>query len=247
MKIIEKFIRKTKSLSGEEPVTIAFFGDSVTQGCFEAYVESEQKIETVFDKDNAYHSHLAKILNILYPSVPVNIINAGISGGNATNGFKRIERDVLRFSPDLVVVCFGLNDCMEGRDKIDKYANALSDIFDKLKESEIEIIFMTPNMMNTNISPHICNEYIKNAAEGAMERQKDGTLDLYIDKAREICKEKHITVCDCYAKWKTMEKSGVNITELLANKINHPTRDMNWLFAISILETMFSPDFNDVN
>lgn len=244
MKIIEKFIRKSESLSGEEPITIAFLGDSVTQGCFEAYVDNEQKIQTVFDKNNAYHSHLAKLLNIMYPSVPVNMINAGISGGNATAGFKRLERDVLRFSPDLVVVCFGLNDCMEGADKVEKYAESLSNIFDKIKEAGAEVMFMTPNMMNTKISPHICNELIKNAAEGAMERQKDGTLDLYIEKAKEICAKKQIIVCDCYKKWKVMEESGIDITELLANKINHPTKEMNWLFAISIFETMLTRDCN---
>ena len=36
-----------------------------------------------------------------------------------------------------------------------------------------------------------------------------------------------------------MIDAGVNVTELLANKINHPTREFHYLFAISLLETMF--------
>jgi hypothetical protein len=48
-----------------------------------------------------------------------------------------------------------------------------------------------------------------------------------------------IPVCDCYALWKTLYKSGVDVTELLANKINHPTRDMNWMFAYELVKTMF--------
>ena len=31
-------------------------------------------------------------------------------------------------------------------------------------------------------------------------------------------------------------------TNLLSNKINHPTREMNWLFAISLIETMMKND-----
>ena len=59
-----------------------------------------------------------------------------------------------------------------------------------------------------------------------------------MDAAREVAKKYNVPVCDCYAKWKTMHAAGVNVTELLANKINHPTREMNWLFAVSLMETM---------
>ena len=38
---------------------------------------------------------------------------------------------------------------------------------------------------------------------------------------------------------KKLEQNGVDTTILLANRINHPTREMNWLFAVSLLETMF--------
>lgn len=238
MKIIEKIIRKSNKLSGEEPITIAFLGDSVTQGCFEVYLDGENKVQTIFDKNNAYHSHLAKILNVMYPSVPINIINAGISGGKAIGGLERIDRDVLRYCPDLVVVCFGLNDCSEEENGLIKYADALSDIFDRLKDAGAEIIFMTPNMMSTKISPHILNEKIKGVAKGVMELQNNGILDMYIEKAKEVCKTKNVKVCDCYSKWKLLYENNVDVTELLANKINHPTREMNWLFAYSLVEEM---------
>ena len=151
MKIIEKFKAKQADKHNQPPVTIAFLGDSVTQGCFEVYIDSSGDVETVFDKNSAYHNHLAKILTILYPNVPVNMINAGISGDNAPHGFERLSRDVLPFSPDLVVVCFGLNDCGQGAEGLQKYTDALGDIFRALKEKNIEVIFMTPNMMNTSI------------------------------------------------------------------------------------------------
>ena len=59
-----------------------------------------------------------------------------------------------------------------------------------------------------------------------------------MEAAKQVCEKNHVRICDCYAKWKRLYENGVDITELLANKINHPTREMNWLFATSLLDTM---------
>lgn len=238
MKIMEKITAKAKNNWENEGVTIAFLGDSVTQGCFELYRKNNGDYETIFDKNNAYHAHLAKIFSVLYPSVPFNMINAGISGGSAPHGRDRLERDVIMHHPDLTVVCFGLNDAGGGPEKVSIYADALADIFRRLKEEEIEIIFMTPNMMATEISCHLPDEGQRNIAERITKVQLDGWLDLYIEEAKKVCAAYDVPVCDCYQKWKTLYENGVEITELLANKINHPTREMNMLFAASLVETM---------
>ena len=236
---IEKVVAKQNDIKNNPAVTVAFLGDSVTQGCFELYKKSETEIETVFDKNSAYHKYFAEIFTVLCPNVPVNIINAGISGDNAPHGFERMEREVLSHNPDLVVVCFGLNDCGQGKEGIEKYTKALSDIFDRVKESGSELIFMTPNMMCTNVSCHVTDDLIKGIAENISKLQNDGILDAYIDAAKKLCAEKGVTVCDCYAKWKRMAEVGIDVTELLSNKVNHPTREMNWLFAYSLVETIF--------
>ena len=71
-----------------------------------------------------------------------------------------------------------------------------------------------------------------------MKTQCDGIMDAYMDAAREVCKENGIVICDCYRKWKLMSESGIETTELLANKINHPSRQMNWLFAAMLIDTI---------
>ena len=237
MKILELMKRKQENNMENPCVTIAFLGDSVTQGCFELYQKNDTQVETIFDKTSAYHNYIANIFSVLFPSVPVNIINAGISGDSAPHALIRIERDVLKYSPDLTVVCFGLNDSGAGMDGIHKYTSALDGIFKKLKESGSEIIFMTPNMMNTSISPHLGKDFLE-IAKGSMKTQCDGIMDAYMDAAREVCKENGIVICDCYRKWKLMSESGIETTELLANKINHPSRQMNWLFAAMLTDTI---------
>ena len=67
---------------------------------------------------------MKEILNFLYPSAQINIINSGISGDNAVNGNNRFERDITPFNPDLVVVAFGLNDSCQGKEGVERYAMA---------------------------------------------------------------------------------------------------------------------------
>jgi len=238
MKIVDKMSAKATNLYGCEGVTIAFLGDSVTQGCFEIY-KMGNGIETVFDKRHSYEMGVFNILATLFPNVPVNIVNAGISGDNATHGCERVERDVLRHSPDLTVVCYGLNDCGGGLDGIYKYIGALRGIFQKISDSGSEVIFMTPNMMNTGVSPHLTDPDFVETAKAVACRQNDGVLDAYLNAAKAGCADMGVTVCDCYAIWKRLHECGVDTTELLSNKINHPTREMQGLFAYELVKTMF--------
>ena len=239
MKIIEKMKAKAKDNFNREGVTIAFLGDSVTQGCFEIYKTEDNRIETVFDKKASYEMGVFDILCALFPSVTVNIINAGISGDCAPRGLRRVEKDVLRHEPDLVLVCYGLNDCSLAENSIQKYTDSLRQIFEKIKESGSELIFMTPNMMNTYVSAALKDPDFVKVAEESATKQNSGRFDAHIDAARELCREMEVPVCDCYAIWKKLAASGVDTTALLSNKINHPTREMNKMFAYEIVKTMF--------
>ncbi len=238
MEIIKKIQQKATDNANCGGVTVAFLGDSVTQGCFEIYKNQDSHIVPVFDKESAYHLYFSRILSKLCPSVPVNIINAGISGGSAPHGLARLKRDVLRYNPDLTVVCFGLNDSGGGLEKLPKYEEALRNIFSELQKRDIEIIFMTPNMMNTRVSEYLQDTDMRVIAENTVKRQLEGIMDAYMETARKVCGEMNIPVCDCYAKWKLLYENGVDVTELLSNKINHPTREMNWMFAMNLVETM---------
>ncbi len=239
MKIIEKLAAKTADHMNHEGVTVAFLGDSVTQGCFEIYKKEDNAIETVFDKRFSYEMGVFDILCTLFPVATVNIINAGISGDRAPRGLLRVDHDVIRHEPDLTVVCYGLNDCSEDEGSIEEYIHALGEIFDKIKASGSELIFMTPNMMNTRVSPHLTDPDFVALAKRTTELQNDGVFDAHIEAARVLCRERGVAVCDCYAIWKKLAAGGVDTTELLSNKINHPTREMNRVFAYELVKTMF--------
>lgn len=236
MEFLKKLAAKDADKYGKPPVTIAFLGDSVTQGCFEVFETGNGGIDTVYEPENNYAAKVATILRQLCPGAQLNVIAAGISGDSAPNGNNRLDRDILPYHPDLTVVCYGLNDCGGGDDGIERYTDALESIFTRLKEVGSEVIFMTPNTMNWNVSCHLTDDWARNLAKNFAERMENGTLDRYIEAAKATAEKCGVPVVDCYAKWKSMEAAGVNTTELLANKLNHPTREMHWLFAWMLVE-----------
>ncbi len=241
MEIMQKIAKKAADLYGEKSPTIAFLGDSVTQGCFELYTKTNGDMETVFDRSSTYAQYLSDILAQLFPNVPVNIVNAGISGDRAPSGADRLERDVLVHRPDLTVVCYGLNDSTWGMDNLPLYTAGLERIFKALQQAGSECVFMTPNMMNPTISCHVHNTPFETVAKTTMDVQNSGTLTNYLEAGKQVAAACGVRVCDVYAKWQRLAANGVDVSELLANHINHPTRYMNRLFAYSLMETLLQP------
>ena len=239
MKFVERLKEKLQDNFANRTPVIAFLGDSVTQGCFEIWRENG-RIRTVFESGEAYSEKVKKILATLYPEAPVSVANFGVNGDSAPSGARRFAKDVLSANPDLLVVCYGLNDCDKEMEGLSEYKVGLKSIFTQAKEAGIETIFMTPNMMNTYTDKRRLEESFHQLGDLVAKRQLEGLFDAYMEAAREVCKEEGIKVCDCYAIWKQMYASGVDVTALLSNCINHPTREMHYLFAWELVKMIFS-------
>ncbi len=224
MDIRQKLQLDYEGLIEHGPITVVAFGDSVTHG---AVGEGEINYETV------YWNRLKQKLNAVRKYVPINVINAGIGGITAAASLGRMDLHVLAHNPDLVIVCFGLNDV---NGDLAEYLNALREIFIRCTERGIETVFMTPNMLNTYVAedtPKMHWEYAHKTA--AM--QNEGRLDRYIAEAVALARDMSVTVCDCYAAWKKLAETE-DTTMLLANRINHPTCEMHELFAQMLFETV---------
>ena len=239
MKVIEKLVKKRDDPWGAEGATIAFLGDSVTQGCFEFLLKYPDSFETVFEYKSAFAAKVGEYLNLLFPTSQVNIINAGLSGDGAGQGAARVQRDVIARHPDLTVVSYGLNDSCAGKGGAGGYVENLRKIFTALKEDGEEIIFMTQNTFCTGVSPFITEWKQINFANRFSELSKEGVLELYFEEAKKLCAEMGVVVCDLNAAWVKMAQCGVNTTELLANKLNHPIRELHSYAAVKLVETMF--------
>lgn len=225
MEISKKIMMNQKELIENGPITIVAFGDSVTHG---AVGPGEFNYETV------YWNRLRKKINELNNYVPVNVIDAGIAGLTAKESLGRMEKQVFLHHPDLVIVCFGLNDI---NGTCDEYVESMKRIFERCQSENCDTIFMTPNTLNTYIADDT-DESLKAYAAKTAEIQNSGRMDEYIYAAVSMAEAMGIKVCDCYSKWKKLSETE-DTTMLLANRINHPVKEMHELFANELFQIIF--------
>ena len=125
--------RTVRLLEAGQPVSVACFGDSVTG----VYYHTGGR--------RAWCDLVGLALQRLYPRTPVEMINAGVSGNSSADGLRRMEADVLRHQPQLVVAMFGLNDVT--RVSPEDFRANLRQIVQRSRQVGAEVILMTPNFV----------------------------------------------------------------------------------------------------
>lgn len=230
MHIKEKILLDSHGLEQYGPINIVIFGDSVSHGAVNGYN----------DYENVYWNLLKRKLHEFRDYMPINMINASIGGTTAKASLDRMEKHVFSHSPDLVIICFGLND-VNGTSA--DYTGALKQIFDRCAEAKCDAIFMTPNMLNTYVAEDTPPEY-RDYAFRTAEMQNSGRMDEYIFSAVRLAEDAGIPVCDCYSKWKKLAETE-DTTLLLANRINHPVSGMHKLFADELYNMIMGDQQNE--
>lgn len=238
MRILEKLAARNAETPDRAAALIACLGDSVTHGCFEVFKNRFGKVDTVYRPEGGYPARLRRRLNLLYPASAVNVLNAGVSGDSAAGGLRRLERDVLSHLPDLVTVNFGLNDAMGGRNALSNYRSNMRALFSRILDSGAECMLVTPNRMCSYVSHALSDPDLRAIAAAAAEIQTGGTLDAFVEAAREEARRLNVPIADAYRVWNRLERSGADTTALLANAINHPIPEMHELFAEKIVGQM---------
>ena len=231
MNVKEKLMLDYEGLNEHGPINVVIFGDSVSHGAVNGYI----------DYEGVYWNRLKRKLNTVRDYMPVNMINSSIGGTTASASVKRLQRDVLKHDPDLVIVCFGLNDVNAA---LESYTSALDTIFKGCKEIGADVIFMTPNMLNTTVMEDTPKQYYDYAIKTA-EMQNGGRMDTFMSEGIKVAENNGVTVCDCYAEWKKLAEKR-DITFLLANRINHPIPEMHELFAESLFNVIMNGEKKNV-
>ena len=160
-------------------IKVVFFGDSITEAAV---------------KPNGFIAIDDSLLN---PGGTKNyeLIGAGISGNKVYDLFFRMDDDVIRRSPDMVVIWVGVNDVWHKKmgtgtdaDKFERFYRAM---VKKLKEANIKVIVCTPSTIG---------EKFDNTNE------QDGDMNHYADIIRKIAADQHLTLVDMRAEFLAYEK-----------------------------------------
>jgi len=207
----------------ERPIFICFFGDSNTRGWGNGSIQYR----------DAYPTRLLEALHDYYPGCTFNGINSGIAGNTLTQALGRIERDVLRYEPDLVIIAFGLNDSMAGQEHLPQFRASLRTAIQTIR-ARSAVVLLTPNMMATRTNDLVPVPY-REAIYDFIRVQTNGILDEYVNAVRITARDLSVPLADTYRTWQQMAASGIDTTRLLANGINHPYGYAHRLFADALL------------
>ena len=93
--------------------------------------------------------------------------------------------------------------------------------------------------MNTKVSPAFKEQDLIDLANSfANNVQNCGVLHTYFEEDRKICRKFGVQICDLHPIWERLIELGIDTTELLANKLNHPIREFHYYRAIKLVETI---------
>ncbi|MDR1281151.1 MAG: SGNH/GDSL hydrolase family protein [Opitutaceae bacterium] len=214
------------------PVLTVAFGDSVTQGAME-YGR--------LAPDAVYHRLLQTRLEQHYPTTTFSTLNAGVGGSNAPQALARLDRDVIRHQPDLVLIAFGLNDSPGGPEKLAGFEAALTQTLATIREkTEADAILLTPPFMATRRNPARIHPRHLDFADSILRAQCDGALALYAEKIRDIARNTHTPCADIHAAWTRLRDTGADTDDWLANGLNHPDIRGHRLAADLLFQTILA-------
>lgn len=118
-------------LAGGGTLRILAIGSSSTQG------------HGASSRANTYPAVLARLLAERHPAATVEVVNAGIGGQTALHVRARLEAEVLRVRPELVLWQTGANDAMQGVD-LAQFREAVVSGAAMLQRAGIELVLVPP-------------------------------------------------------------------------------------------------------
>jgi len=125
------------------------------------------------------------------------VINSGNGGDSLAQGLARLERDVLRFSPTLVIISFGINDAMGGV-PLEKFTADLRTMISRIRAQGGKILLRTPNPV---LDAATGGESVDFRYEpGVPPRPYD--VGAYAAAIVRVAEEEKTLVVDHYSLWK---------------------------------------------
>ena len=128
-----------EKLRAKSPVTIVAVGDSNNVICGHTK-----------GRFNWFH-HLHLGLCETFGDGFIYMINSAVCGNTVTKQLTRMEQDILRFKPDLVIASFGINDQGMGLGRIDEFRENYRAFIHQVQGVGAELLLRTPYRGDTGM------------------------------------------------------------------------------------------------
>ncbi|MGV3503586.1 MAG: GDSL-type esterase/lipase family protein [Adhaeribacter sp.] len=163
----------------------------------------------------------------------ITVLNKGIGGNNSADLLRRLERDVLAESPDLVILMTGSNDMINSK-KFISYAafrDNYQSLIGRMKARGIQVLVMSPPPVDTGYVFQRHNRRL-------FELEPNAKLDSLNHLIRQLARENDVHYLDLHQAFKTQGTPNRSAQSLLVNQANlgipdglHPTREGYQLIA----------------
>jgi lysophospholipase L1-like esterase len=114
---------------------VVFFGGSITEG------------SSASNYNKSYAAIVSQYIKKLHINDEVNIYNAGISGPTSQYGLFRLNRDVLKYEPNLIFIEFAVNDRIEDPLMVSIHMEGIIRQLLKLEKIPTIVMLITPTQM----------------------------------------------------------------------------------------------------
>jgi lysophospholipase L1-like esterase len=157
--------------------------------------------------------------------VAATVVNAGIGDTTTREAVERLERDVLRLRPDVVVVQFGINDSWidvdvgRTRPRLTRrdFRRNLATIVGRVRDGGARAVLMTPNPMRW-ADPLYIRAFAEHPGllDVHAERGIDRLLDVYAEDVRTVSRRERVPIVDVFRAFEDFgNEPGHSVRELL--------------------------------
>jgi lysophospholipase L1-like esterase len=181
-------------LNKKEPVTIVAIGDSTS------ILGSHTKGR--MNWFNYLHVGLAET----YGDGFIYSINSSFCGATVEQELKRIDRDVCRWDPDLVIISLGIGDSNGGLSRLDKFKDEYREMVSIIREktgSEILIRVHIPRVFGFGYNIDSRNLLPEDIVPGQAWPGNDKAVEVYAETLVSLSIELNCACCDHYSLWKS--------------------------------------------
>lgn len=157
----------------QSPLVWVFAGDSITQGVLHTYGA------------RCWVEHLQERLRWQLDRGLDAIINSGMSGWSAHEVLANFEHLVGRYSPQVVSLSLGTNDCLRGEAGLPEFRSSMQELVEKSHKLGATVILQTPALVT-----------------GSAPASRKRFMPIYASAIRDLASHHGCLLVDHEAHWK---------------------------------------------